>query len=155
MSWPAFGRMARPLIWELALGWMEAVSAEAFDHGHTRWASVLSAHLREATVDYAGLKAAPANLTAYLDEVAWVSREEFGAWTQPRQLAFLFNLYNAATLDLVSRNYPVKSIKEIGSFLRGPWKQEFVRLWGETKTPLAFPPRTRPPSSRDTGMSAR
>ena len=59
---------------------------------------------------------------------------EFNRWTQPQQLAFLINLYDAATLKLIVEHYPVKSIKDIGNFFKGPWKQEVVPLLGKTVT---------------------
>lgn len=107
---------------------------EAFDHSHARLAKILSAHVADGWVDYAGLKADPTGLQSYLDEVAGVTEDEFKGWTEPQQIAFLLNLYNAATLRLVADHYPVKSIKKIGGLLSGPWKQEVVRLWGRTTT---------------------
>ncbi len=50
------------------------------------------------------------------------------------QLAYLINLYNAATLQLIINHYPVKSIKDIGSIFKGPWSQKVVPLFGEKIT---------------------
>lgn len=58
----------------------------------------------------------------------------FQKWTRGQQMAFYINLYNAATLKLVIDHYPVKSIKDIGNVLKGPWKQEVVRVFGKVKT---------------------
>ncbi|MEW6146240.1 MAG: DUF547 domain-containing protein [Thermodesulfobacteriota bacterium] len=63
-----------------------------------------------------------------------MTRREFEGWTRDEQLAFLINVYNAETLDLVIQNYPVKSIKEIGSGGKGPWEEPVVELFGETIT---------------------
>ena len=111
-----------------------AARAVAFDHAHARLAKVLATHVTDGAVDYAALKSSPAGLAAYLDELAAVKEAEFKAWKQPQQLAFLLNLYNAATLRLITDHYPVKSIKDTGSLFKGPWKQEIVRLWGRTTT---------------------
>ena len=51
-----------------------------------------------------------------------------------QQLAFFINAYNAYTLQLIIDHYPVKSIKDIGSFFKGPWDQPAVRLFGRTLT---------------------
>lgn len=110
------------------------VRTVAFDHSHARLARVLSAQVANGAVDYAALKASPAELRAYLDEVAAVKEDEFKRWTRPQQIAFLVNLYNAATLQLIAYHYPVKSIKEIGGTFGSPWKQEVVHLWGRTTT---------------------
>jgi hypothetical protein len=85
-------------------------------------------------VDYRGLKADRKPLDHYLDTLAGVSQSTFAGWTQSEQLAFLINLYNATTLKLIIDHYPVKSIKDIGSFFRGPWSQPVVRLFGRTRT---------------------
>jgi hypothetical protein len=49
-------------------------------------------------------------------------------------MAFLINAYNAYTLQLIIDHHPVKSIKDIGSFFKGPWDQPVVRLFGRTLT---------------------
>ncbi len=95
---------------------------------------VLAVNVRDGAVDYAALKAAPGELDGYLNDLAQVSRAEFDQWSQARPLAFLLNLYNAATLKLVADNYPVKSMKKIGGVFGSPWKQKVVRLWGDTVT---------------------
>ena len=46
-------------------------------------------------------------------------------------LAYYINLYNAYTVDLILRNYPTKSIKDIDS----PWTKEFVKV-GDTEISL-------------------
>jgi hypothetical protein len=58
-------------------------------------------------------------------EVTDLSRDE--------QLAYWLNLYNAATVDLILDNYPVESIRDIGSGLlsRGPFDEKILRVEGE------------------------
>jgi hypothetical protein len=107
------------------------VAAHGFDHSHAALDHVLKAHVRDAAVDYAALKAAPGPLDAYLDRLAAVPEAEFNGWTESERLAFLINLYNAATLKLIAENYPVKSIKSIGWVPGSAWKQEGVRLFGK------------------------
>ncbi len=85
-------------------------------------------------VDYAGLKKNPAPLNAYLDTLAAVPESSFKKRNKDDQMAFLINLYNAATLKLVADHYPVKSIKDIGGAAGGPWKQKVVRLFGKVET---------------------
>jgi hypothetical protein len=111
-----------------------AASAEGFDHGHQAFTKVLSTHVGKGKVDYAALKKRPSELNAYLDTLAAVSKKDYDRWSKQQQMAFLINLYNAATLKLIIDHYPVKSIKDIGSIIKGPWKQEVVRLWGKKVT---------------------
>lgn len=109
-------------------------AAEPFDLTHARWTRILTAHVKNGEVDYAALKASPQELQSYLDSLAAVTRPEFDAWPEPDQIAFLLNLYNAATLKLVADNYPVKSIKDIGGLFGNPWKLKVVRLWDRLTT---------------------
>jgi hypothetical protein len=105
--------------------------AAPFDHAHAIFDTVLRKHVSESWVDYGALKADPKPLDTYLDGLAAVSEEEFNRWSEKERLAFLLNLYNAATLKLVVDHYPIKSIKDIGGFRNGPWKQKVVRLFGK------------------------
>jgi len=111
-----------------------ALPASDFDHTHALFGKVLRTVVEDGGVDYAGLVQNPADLKAYLGQLASISRTEFGKWSEPEQIAFLSNLYNAATLQLIIDHYPVESIKKIGGRWKGPWKQEVVSLFGETVT---------------------
>ena len=108
--------------------------AAEFDHTHAALDRVLQARVKKERVDYAALKADRQDLEAWLKSAGAVPEAEFNRWTQPQQLAFLINLYNAATLRLILDHYPVKSIKDIGNIFKGPWKQEVVPLLGKTVT---------------------
>ena len=111
----------------------QATTAE-FGQTHALFTSVLTNYVKDARVDFAALKAHPQDLTRYLDQVAAVSKAEFKKWSEPEQIAFLANAYNAYTLRLIIDHYPLKSIKDIGSFINGPWDQPVVKLFGETIT---------------------
>src|SRR5687768_3610848 len=94
---------------------LAAVSpAAAFDRSHETYARVLDRYVRNGQVDCRALQADPRDLNAYLDETAAVPRAAFTGWPRDRQLAFLINLCNAATLKLIVDHYPVASIKDIG-----------------------------------------
>ncbi len=118
-------------VW-LALGGT-AAGAE-FDHFHALYGKVLRQFVTNGLVDYAALKKQPQDLNAYLDKLAAVSETQFNAWSQSEQIAFLVNLYNAATLKLIIDHYPIESIRKIGWLLKGPWDQEVVRLFGNKTT---------------------
>ena len=111
-----------------------AARAAEFDHTHAALDRVLKARVKNERVDYPALKADSKDLDAWLQSAGAVTEAEFNRWTQPQQLAFLMNLYNAATLRLILDHYPLKSIKDIGSLFKGPWKQEVVPLLGKTVT---------------------
>ncbi len=106
--------------------------AAAFDQSHVIFDGVLKQYVKNARVDYAGLKEHPQDLNRYLDQVAAVSKTGFKQWSEPQQIAFLSNVYNAYTLRLIIDHDPLKSIKAIGGWFSGPWDQPVVKLFGET-----------------------
>lgn len=98
--------------------------------------AVLKDRVHDGRVDYAGLKSDRGGLDAWLDSAAAVPEKEFDAWPREARLAFLVNVYNAATLRLIVDHYPVASIRKIGPFWdpKAPWHQPVVRLFGRTMT---------------------
>jgi hypothetical protein len=109
----------------------------AFDHQHAAWNALLKAHVvlavggNASALRYAGMQRDHEALRAYLAALSAVSTQEYGAWTQAQQLAFLINAYNAFTVELILTRYPdLKSIKDLGSFVQSPWKKKFFRLLG-------------------------
>lgn len=108
--------------------------AEAFDQSYTLYNHILKQYVHAGLVDYAGLQANPQDLTIFLESFTVVSKEVFQKFSREEQLAFLINLYNAQTLKLIIDHYPVKSIKDIGSFFKGPWDQPVVKIFGENIT---------------------
>ncbi len=117
-----------------APGQETALAGQTFDHAHAAYAEVLAEHIRDGLVNYTALKKHRKPLDRYLASLAAVSQDEFDGWTKSQRMAFLINAYNAYTLQLIIEHYPVKSIKDIGGWIRGPWKQPVVHLWGESST---------------------
>jgi hypothetical protein len=60
-------------------------------------------------VDYAGLKANPEALNAYLTSVANLDPEAYESWSAPQQIAFWCNVYNAYTLKAIIEHYPIEA----------------------------------------------
>jgi len=113
--------------------------AQAYDHA--AWDALLKRHVQPiragvaTEVDYAGMARERAALKGYLDGLAAVRRDEFNRWPKPERLVFLINAYNAWTVELILTAWPeVKSIKELGSLFRSPWKRAFIPLLGETRS---------------------
>ena len=113
-----------------------------FDHG--RWNLLLSKHVivsadgLSTAVDYASLGVNHKPLHSYLEETSRVSRASFDAWETSDQLAFLINLYNAATVELILENMnlagSIGSIRDIGSLFTSAWELERVALFGNLVT---------------------
>ncbi|MDA8672865.1 DUF547 domain-containing protein [Gammaproteobacteria bacterium] len=133
---------ARLLISALFLFVHAASAFGDFDHG--RWNLLLSKHVivsadgLSTAVDYASLGVNREPLQSYLEETSRVSRASFDAWETSDQLAFLINLYNAATVELILDNMgssdPIDSIRDIGSLFTSAWELERVALFGKLVT---------------------
>ena len=111
--------------------------AQAFDQQHSRWDALVKKHVIwiddgvASQVNYRGFQQDQVELQAYLDSLSAVNEATFKSWAKPQQLAFLINAYNAFTVQLILTEYPdLQSIKDLGSFLRSPWKKEFFMLFG-------------------------
>lgn len=127
-------RPAAILLFAALLFSAAGAGAVGFDPTHAGYDALLKRFVADGRVDYQGLKSDPSALDHYLDSLAGISEAAFNAWAESERLAFLINLYNAATLKLIIDHYPVDSIKDIGSFFKGPWDQEVVRLFDKTIT---------------------
>lgn len=101
------------------------------------WQSLLqkAVHIQRggqvSQVDYTYLATQQVVISQVLAAAAKPSRAQFDEASREEQLAFLINLYNLATVDLVLSGYPkAASIKDLGTFLTSPWKLERVQLFG-------------------------
>ena len=123
----------------LFAGMSGLAQAEGLDS--TSWDTLLKKHVRTlrnggaSEVDYAGFTVDRTALQSYLASTSKVTQPEFDRWSNPVQLAFLINAYNAWTVELVLTGYPgIQSIKDLGSFVQSPWKKRFIPLLGELRS---------------------
>lgn len=117
------------------LSFIFCFNAQAFDQEHKEYDKLLKSVVTydggQSYVDYKMIVKDPAALNTYLATLTAVKTEEFEGWNAGQKLAFLINAYNAFTIKLIVDNYPTKSIKDLGSFLKSPWKIEFFSLFGK------------------------
>jgi hypothetical protein len=107
-----------------------AAAGRAADYGI--YAELLSKYVQNGAVNYAGFKAEETRLDQFLAILEQVDPEQL---PREEQFAFYINAYNAWTIKLILTGYPgVKSIKELGSLWRSPWKKEIVRIHGQVFT---------------------
>ena len=111
------------------------------DFDHAEWDGLLKEHVTvidggiATQLDYSGIEAERVVLKGYLAEAAKVPRSTFESWSIAAQLAFLINVYNASTIDVILEEYPdIDSIRDIGFFLSSAWNQDFASLFGEPVT---------------------
>ena len=99
---------------------------------HQLFSEVLTEFVNEdGWVDYVGLSGNRGKLDNYLKLLKLAHPED--TWSREEQLAYWVNAYNAFTLDLVLENYPLESIKDIGSwiqipFINTPWDIKFIEI---------------------------
>lgn len=107
---------------------------------HSAWDKLLKAHVKPGNdglnrVDYASFKKLGQEaLKTYLLTLVRVDPARLD---RKEQFAYLANLYNAKTIDIVLDHYPVRSIKDISlggglfaAFTGGPWKAKVVSVAG-------------------------
>jgi len=129
--------MLRMMIAVLLMLLPVSAHAQAFDHA--AWDALLKRNVVSvrggvaSQVRYDGMARDRPALKTYLAGAGKVSRATFDGWSKPDQLAFLINVYNAATVELILTAYPnIKSIKDLGTLFQGPWAKPFVTLLGKT-----------------------
>jgi hypothetical protein len=117
------------LLASLALSWTAQPAArDDFDHTHAVWTEVLREHVRGDRFDYLALARERDSLDAYLGELRRVTPAQLAGWTREQRYAFWINTYNANVVDLVTRNWPLKSIKDLGGLFSPVWKKRYIEL---------------------------
>ncbi len=100
---------------------------------HVVWDSLVQAHVSEdGWVDYKGFIEDSVRLNRYLNLLSQHHPNK-AHWTRDEQLAYWINAYNAFTVQLIIRHYPIKSIRKITwtiPFINTPWKIKFIHIQG-------------------------
>ncbi len=127
----------------MSLNFFAESSFSDFDHSHKKWDQVLKQYAikkgNQVYFKYNDLKKNEGLLSSYLSQLESVSKEKFSTFNRDEKLAFWINAYNAYTIQIILKHYPVKSIKNISSgkniisgwFSSGPWKKDFINLFGK------------------------
>ena len=120
----------------LILSVLISINAMAsFDQTHNKLNNLLAEYTNveglQTLVNYKGLKQNQDHLNDYLSSIESLERKHFDKFTSNEKLAFWINAYNAYTLKLIISHYPVKSVKDIGSFFSGPWSKKIAKLFGK------------------------
>ena len=106
-------------------------ASDAKPIGHTIWDSLLQKHVTKAgLVDYKGFMQDSTRLQRYLGLLSSHHPNE-KHWSRNERLAYWINAYNAFTVDLILKHYPVKSIKDIKNgipFVNTVWDIKFIEI---------------------------
>lgn len=108
---------------------------DAFPVSHERWDALLKKHVRpDGMVDYRAFREDSTALNAYL-AVLEQAHPNDRHWSREAQMAYWINAYNAYTIQLILRHYPVASIRDIRpglAFVNSVWDIRFIRIQGYT-----------------------
>ena len=105
---------------------------------HEQWTILVKKHVSEAgLVDYKGFLKDSGALDGYLKLLSDNPPGE--KWTTSDKIAYWLNAYNAFTVKLILKHYPLKSIKDLGGkhqiiFVNTPWDIRFFKIGGRTMT---------------------
>jgi hypothetical protein len=106
--------------------------AQAEPVSHAPLTELLKKHVASnGQVNYKGFIRDSLQLNKYLKQLSDNPPQQ--SWSREDQLAYWINAYNAFTVQLIMRHYPLKSIKDIGSkikipFVNTPWDIKFIRI---------------------------
>ena len=104
-------------------GW----AAQGVDH--SLYAGLLKKYVKDGVVNYQGFKNEESVLDKYLKALEEVDSKML---SRDEQFAFYVNVYNAWTIKLILGDYPgIKSIKDLGSLFKSPWKKKICRIDGD------------------------
>lgn len=101
---------------------------------HKPWDELLKKHVSaDGLVDYMGFLSDSAKLDQYLNILS--QNHPNDGWSESEQLAFWINAYNAFTIKLILKHYPVSSIKDIKRgipFVNTVWDIKFIKIGDRT-----------------------
>jgi hypothetical protein len=100
---------------------------------HQQWDKLLKKHVNASgMVNYKGFQKDKAEVDAYLKMLS--DNAPQNSWSENEQKAYWINAYNAFTVALIIKHYPVKSIKDIGGKIykvNTPWDIKFITIGGK------------------------
>ncbi|MFK7773596.1 MAG: DUF547 domain-containing protein [Saprospiraceae bacterium] len=92
---------------------------------HDDFDRLLRKHVSSSgVVNYQGFKKDEARLDAYLMAMEKTNLEK--SWGRNKTLAFWINAYNAFTIKLILKNYPIKSIMDLNN--GKPWDVKWIKI---------------------------
>ena len=98
---------------------------------HELWGALLKDFVQNGHVNYIRLHENSEQLNIYLSRLK--EHSPSSDWSKEESLAYWINAYNAFTLKIILDNYPVESIKDIGSNIQIPlinstWDIPFIEI---------------------------
>lgn len=123
----------KPLIF-----WVTSNEANTTEIDHTPWQSLLDCYL---IIDHpSGINRFNYETVSKADQkklhnyISNMQKLDPRSYSRTEQKAYWINLYNALTIELILKNYPVESITKLGEsyFSFGPWDDKVANIQGKT-----------------------
>ena len=106
---------------------VDRVKPMVITFNHLKFNELLQKHVSgNGVVNYDSFKKEEYKLNEYLKMLT--SAEPKENWSRNKKLAYYINLYNASTVSLILKNYPVESIKDI----ENAWDISFIKIGKKT-----------------------
>lgn len=109
------------------------VKSDSKPVSHKIWDNLLKKHVKSnGLVNYKGFVKDSTQLNRYLNLLA-AHHPNKQHWSKKQRIAYWINAYNAFTIQLVIRHYPIESIKDIVNGIslpriNSPWQIEFILI---------------------------
>ncbi len=120
-------------LWLSSCGSMKDVDSDSKPVSHELWDSLVREYVDiHGWVNYEGFIGDSIKLNKYL-KILEGNHPNKKFWSKEERLAFWINAYNAFTVQLIVKNYPVKSIKDIKNgipFVNTVWDIKFINIGG-------------------------
>ena len=102
------------------------------------YANILSKYVsqRDGINFFAYGKVTPEDHAALKSYIAHLEGQGDAGLSDAQTKAYWFNVYNAKTIDVILENYPLKSIRSLGAFNRGPWDKKVLNVKGKGEMSL-------------------
>lgn len=112
---------------------VKKVKSDAKPVTHELWNDLLQKHVTDdGCVNYKGFIKDSTKLNEYLQLLS--EHHPNDSWTKNERFAYWINAYNAFTIQIVIRNYPLQSIKDIGGGvyrINTTWAIKFIEIEGQ------------------------
>ena len=120
--------------------WTKHDAASSIQIDHSAWDALLAKYLKKDAQGinrFAYKSVSSADKSALQSYLAQLQSTDVTKLNRNEQYAFWLNLYNASTVNIGVKNYPIKSILEIKSNpldLKGPFNDKIAKVNGQTLT---------------------
>ncbi|TVR36535.1 MAG: DUF547 domain-containing protein [Cryomorphaceae bacterium] len=135
VEWPELpGKVLLVMLWMVASSCQSQPEFRSEPITHEAFTGFLRQYVDgDGMVNYRAMQKDSTSLNKYLATLE-SHHPHTGKWSKAEQLAYWINAYNAFTLQLVLRHYPVESIKDLGGWIyrvNTTWDIRFIEIEGQ------------------------